>query len=84
MFRLQLAQQIFIQPFISRWFFDVELFARIINIYGCEHAATIMYEAPLNQWSEIAGSKLSFKHYITAPYELLKIKLKYLSRRDIV
>jgi len=83
MFRLQLAQQIFIQPFISRWLFDVEIFARIINLYGYEQAAAVMYEAPLNQWLEIGGSKLSFKHYFIAPYELLRIKLKYLSERNV-
>lgn len=79
LFHVQLAQQIFIKPFISRWFFDVEIFARIINLYGYEQAASVMYEAPLNQWSEIGGSKLSFKHYLITPYELLRIKLKYLS-----
>lgn len=82
-FRLQLVQQIFIQPFISSWLFDVEIFARIINLYGYEQAATVMYEAPLNQWLEIGGSNLSFKHYFIAPYELLRIKLKYLSERNI-
>lgn len=82
-FRLQLAQQIFSQPFISRWLFDVEIFARIINLYGYEQAAAVMYEAPLNQWSEIGGSKLSFRHYLIAPYELFRIKLRYLSELKV-
>jgi len=83
MFRIQLAKQIFIQPFISRWLFDVEIFARIINLYGYERAAAVMYEAPLNQWLEVGGSKLSFKPYLIAPYELFQIKLKYLSERNV-
>lgn len=83
LFRSQLAQQIFVQPFISRWFFDVEIFARILKLYGYEQGAAVMYEAPLNQWTEIGKSKLSFKHYIMAPYELLKIKIKYLSAQNM-
>lgn len=82
-FRAELAQHIFNQPFLSRWFFDVEIFARIIKLYGHKRAAAAMYEAPLNQWAEITGSKLSFKHFVAAPYELLRIKLKYPLGRKI-
>lgn len=83
-FRSGLAQQIFSQPFISRWFFDVEIFARIIKLYGHKRAAAMMYEAPLNQCLEKSGSKLSLKHFLIAPFELLRIKLKYSLGRKII
>lgn len=83
-FRTELAQQIFSQPFISRWFFDVEIFARIIILLGHERAAAIMYEAPLNQWSEMRGSKLSLKNYLLAPFELLRIRFNYDLGRKIL
>jgi glycosyltransferase involved in cell wall biosynthesis len=77
-FRLQLARVLFAESFDSHWFFDVEIFARMINLLGYERLATIIYEVPLNQWIEVRGSKISLKDYLIAPYELLKIALKYL------
>jgi glycosyltransferase involved in cell wall biosynthesis len=76
-FSKELAATLFNSEFISRWLFDVEIFARIIKQYGIETIYEIAMEEPLQQWTEVAGSKINFFDMIKVPFELLRIKLKY-------
>ncbi|MEW6743842.1 MAG: glycosyltransferase [Planctomycetota bacterium] len=73
----ELARQIFADEFVSRWFFDVELFARIIKLYGMEKAKTVMIEVPLEAWEDKGGSKLKLRDCIVVPIELWKIRARY-------
>jgi hypothetical protein len=57
--------------------FDVEILARMRSIYGVEQTTRGVYEAPLHNWKEVAGSKLRLKHFVLAPIDLLKIYRKY-------
>lgn len=68
---------LFSQPFISKWFFDVELLARLKKQYGHEKTAEITLEVPLLEWNEIGGSKLKWMDFIKVPLEILKIKRHY-------
>ena len=36
--------------FISPWLFDVELFARLLNVYGMEKTIQMSYEHPVSKW----------------------------------
>lgn len=72
----KLVQEICENPFVSKWFFDVELLMRIKNLKGEDYAKKHIYEYPLFEWMEVAGSNIKPKHYFLAPFELLKIKLK--------
>jgi glycosyltransferase involved in cell wall biosynthesis len=76
-FSKELAATLFQSEFISRWLFDVEIFARIVKQYGREKIYDIAIEEPLQQWVEVAGSKINFFDMIKVPFELLRIKLKY-------
>lgn len=76
-FKKEIASRIFTEKFISRWLFDVEIFARITNIYGVEKAKKIMIEVPLNKWQDKGDSKITIRHMIKVPFELRKIKRKY-------
>jgi len=76
-FSKELATTLFQYEFISRWLFDVEIFARIVRQYGRETINNIAIEEPLHQWIDIAGSKINFFDMIKVPFELLRIKLKY-------
>jgi len=73
LFERQLAEKIFQQPFKSKWLFDIEVFKRIIELYGREKSVQIIYEYPLMTWIDINGSKLNILDFIRAPFELLKI-----------
>ena len=44
--KAELASKIFTKPFVTRWLFDIEIFARIINFYGYEEAKNIMKYLP--------------------------------------
>lgn len=74
-----LAEQIFSKPFISPWLFDVELIARIINKYGPEQARSMIFELPLENWTDIGDSKISMAYIPKIPIELLKIYTHYRS-----
>jgi len=59
-------------PFRSRWIFDVELLARLGRRIpgGLAGAAR---EVPLEQWTDIGGSRLRWHAFLRAPFELLRI-----------
>lgn len=65
------------QPFLSKWFFDVEILARLIQRYGREKTYEMAIEIPLMEWHEIGGSKLKLLDFVKVPLELLKIKRNY-------
>ncbi len=75
--KADLARQIFTEPFISSWLFDVELFARIIGLYGRQQAAGMIYEVPLQRWADVGESKISVTYLPKIPVELFKIYWKY-------
>lgn len=77
LFHTSIIDDLFSEHFITSWLFDIELLFRYRNTYGIERAKTKIYELPLLQWNDIAGSKLKFKDFFKAPYELCKIKFKY-------
>ncbi len=77
----ELAGQIFTEPFTSTWLFDVELFARIIALFGRDKAAQMIYEIPLQRWTDVGESKISPGYLPKIPVELLKIYWKY--RKDL-
>lgn len=67
----------FEKPFVSKWFFDVELLARMVEKYGREAVYLKTMEVPLRTWLEIKGSKLRLSDFIKVPLELLKIRRNY-------
>jgi dolichyl-phosphate beta-glucosyltransferase len=64
-------------PFLSRWLFDLEIFARIIKQYGIEQSKKLLIEVPLRTWVEQGDSRLKFLHLLKVPYELWRIKQQY-------
>lgn len=71
------AIELFEKPFLSKWFFDVELLFRYKNKYGKEQTLQDVYEIPLRYWEHIEGSKLKVSDFLNAPIELLKIRNEY-------
>jgi glycosyltransferase involved in cell wall biosynthesis len=72
-FKKELIAEIFAEPFISRWIFDVEILLRMKDRQIIEY--------PLQYWQDVRGSKIKF---IRVTYrtvlEVFKIRRKYLSR----
>jgi glycosyltransferase involved in cell wall biosynthesis len=81
------VRAIFDEPFISRWIFDVEILARWLS--ASEHdsgeAGRFIVEVPLQQWIDIAGSKVRPKDLLGAARDLWKINRRHrhsLKRRN--
>jgi dolichyl-phosphate beta-glucosyltransferase len=75
------VEQAFAQPFCTRWIFDVEVLARISNVTrgsGGPVLEDCVYEFPLDDWREVAGSKLKAADFLKAPAELARIYWRYL------
>lgn len=76
LFRKETAAVLFRDKFISRWLFDVEIFARLISNYS-QRTSTVMLEVPLRTWIEKGDSKITFADLLKIPLELLKIRMAY-------
>lgn len=70
----------FAEPFLSRWIFDVELLARLLQHRRRARVARperCMHEYALPKWTDVRGSKVSPRHYVRAGVDLLRIWLRY-------
>jgi len=75
-FTADLAQFVFDKPFISKWLFDVEIFARML----CEtsqYSIKNMLEVPLTQWIDRDGSKVKLSYSFKVFIDLFKIWSSY-------
>lgn len=72
-----LAQQIFQDPFISPWLFDVELFARFMSLDGKRQVMEQTVELPLESWQDVGKSKISLSYLPRIPMELGRIWYRY-------
>jgi len=74
------TREMFADPFLSRWIFDVELIARLMR-YHQEHqlgeTSQAIIEVPLHEWCDVAGSKLKSTHMIGALWDILRIHHHY-------
>jgi dolichyl-phosphate beta-glucosyltransferase len=71
------THSLFDRPFRSRWAFDVELLARLLASRGGPSTGKMhLYEFPLQQWSDVAGSKMRSWHMIQAVIDLACLFLR--------
>ncbi|HVE72463.1 MAG TPA: glycosyltransferase [Thermoanaerobaculia bacterium] len=70
-------REIFGQPFLSRWIFDVEIIARFVRQRGRDDAARAIYELPIRTWHDVKGSKVRSTDFIRALNDLWKIHRAY-------
>ena len=66
----EIAKQIFEQPFVSKWLFDVELLKRLQKTHDLSE---VVKEIPLEKWEEIGNSKIKFSDFLILPFQLLQI-----------
>ena len=73
------TQQLFEKPFLTNWIFDVELIARMLGSWASREAvAAAIYEMPLDDWYDVAGSKVRPRDFFKALFELNQIYWNYL------
>jgi glycosyltransferase involved in cell wall biosynthesis len=78
----ELSKKIFKESFISKWLFDVELFHRIIAIYGKDKMHQICREIPLKKWIDIGESKVQFTYFFKLWLDLFTIGKTYKTKRN--
>ncbi len=72
------------EPFHSKWIFDVELIIRIYNLPFLKghnnwlSKESWLYESPVREWRNVAGTKRSFSAYSAAFFDYLTLVRKYL------
>lgn len=75
-----LTASLFAEPFTVNWMFDVEILARFIRAReraGAPPAEQAVYELPLTEWHDVAGSKVKAKDFPKAFIELARIWMTY-------
>lgn len=72
-FERQMAEELFREPFASRWLFDLELLYRLKKKGAVQFERTIL-EVPLRTWKEKGDSRIKLLDFISAPFELFRIK----------
>ncbi|RNI29232.1 glycosyltransferase [Rufibacter latericius] len=75
--RVDYAKELFKDPFLTKWLFDLELWLRLRNMIGYELTCQETVEVPLNEWKEKGGSKIKMNSFLTVPFDLIRIYLKY-------
>jgi glycosyltransferase involved in cell wall biosynthesis len=73
--------ELFAEPFLTRWVFDVEILARLVAGRGHLAGACLeqfVYEHPLECWRDVAGSKLKSSDFVRSFGELARIYWSYL------
>lgn len=72
-FTRELAKKLFKDEFNSRWLFDVELFHRLITLYGKDQLKYIAKEIPLKSWCDTDDSKVPFNYFFKLWIDLYSI-----------
>ncbi|MFT5713676.1 MAG: dolichyl-phosphate beta-glucosyltransferase [Flavobacterium sp.] len=76
-FTKEVSELLFNKAFISKWLFDVEIFFRMLIIFGKEKALQKMYEAPLKSWIEKGNSKVKPTYFFKLWIDLYQISKFY-------
>lgn len=71
------AHVLFKDPFVTKWFFDVELIARLQKEYDSNYCINAIYEMPLMQWEDKGASKITLLDMLKVPFKLLKVYAHY-------
>lgn len=77
LFTKEISEELFEKEFISRWLFDVEIFFRMIHLFGKEKAIKKMIEVPLKLWVEKGDSKVKITYGFKLWFDLFEIQRKY-------
>jgi len=77
------TREMFADPFLSKWIFDVEILARYIQKLHLspEQLGALIYEYPLQKWTDVAGSKIHPSDFLKSFIDLWRIYEAYLQIR---
>ena len=76
-FKNEITAPLFNEKFISKWLFDVEIFHRLIRVYGRKNIKKICREEPLNSWIDTDDSRVKMTYFVKLWLDLLWIRNRY-------
>lgn len=74
------TRELFAEPFVGRWVFDIEILARrkvLARDRGLPAVENVLYEFTLNRWHDVAGSKVEPLDLLRSLWQLRKIRRRY-------
>ncbi|MEK9613554.1 MAG: glycosyltransferase [Flavobacteriaceae bacterium] len=71
------AALVFKNPFLTSWLFDVEIFYRLIHVFGRKKLIPQIAEVPLKNWVNVDDSKVELSYGIKVWFDLYKIYKHY-------
>lgn len=81
-FKNEITPPLFKEKFISKWLFDVEIFHRLIVLYGKQNMKIICKEESLNSWIDTDDSKVKMTYFLKLWLDLLRIRNRYKSEKN--
>lgn len=60
---------IFDRPFVTKWLFDIEILIRYTRVLS----DTNILEMPLQEWTEVKGSKIKFIDFFLVPWNIFQL-----------
>jgi dolichyl-phosphate beta-glucosyltransferase len=77
------VHSLFEGKFITRWLFDIEILARFIRSRGLDRRAVekTIYEFPLDEWHDVAGSKVRARDFAKSFFGLALIYWHYFAKQ---
>lgn len=76
-FKRNLIQVAFANPFLTKWLFDIEIFIKLKKHYSPENVMHYIHEQALNRWVHVEDSKLGIKDAFQIPFRLVSIWYSY-------
>ena len=73
--------ELFQEPFIAGWIFDVEILARMLRARrGADRppVSEVLFEHPLTVWHDVKGSKVRLRVFVTVAVDLARIWFRYM------
>jgi hypothetical protein len=83
LFKKEMIQPLFEKEFISPWLFDVEIFWRMIVLYGRDELPRRALEVPLRECIHINDSKVKWTYSFKTFFQLSKIHRFYKNKAKI-
>lgn len=73
----RLAEEVFAEPFMSRWLMDVEILFRMISRHGEDWTSRVTYEHPLRIWTEKGRSTVRILDVAKIPMQVFRLRRRY-------
>ena len=72
-FTVKIGKEIFVEKFVTKWLFDIEIYLRLKR----KKLDKNIVEIPLLRWEEVGKSHIKIKDFIIAPILLIKLFFIY-------